>query len=128
METYGAKTFPFKINLNRNYNDIIRTHELSGLQSIMKPGNEYTMVLNISSTCLNGIEIGFAGKGGWFKTDVPAKANNALLTVTDTWEDVRNTRFENRQICNRFRLYSFTIHQIQLFEGSRNCIATENGL
>ena len=94
----------------------------------MKPGNEYTMVLNISSTCPKDIEIGFAGKGGWFKTDVPANSNNVLLTVTDTWEDERNTRFENRQICNRFRLYSFTIHQIQLFEGSRNCIATENGL
>ena len=127
-ETYATKTFPFKINLNQNFNDIIRTNELSRLQSIMKPGNEYTMVLNISSPCPNDIEIGFSGKGGWFKTDVPANSNNVLLTVTDTWEDERNTRFENRQICSRSRLYSFTIHQIQLFEGSRNCIATENGL
>ena len=128
METYVAKAFPFKVNLNRNFNDIIRTNELSRIQSIIKPGNEYTMVLNISSTCPIDIKIGFAGKGGWFITDVPANSDDVLLTVTDTWEDYRTTRFENREICSRDKLYSFTIYQIQLFEGSRNCIATENGL
>ena len=86
------------------------------------------MVLNISSTCPIDIEIGFALKGGWFKTDVPANSNHFLLTITDTWEDEPKTRFENRMICSTNKRSSLTIHQVQLFEGSKICIPTEHGL
>ena len=82
-------------------------------------GQKYTLVLKVSSTCSNDIEVGFAGLGGWFKTNVPANSKEAMITITDTWKNVPNTAFENRMTC---RGKSITIHQIQLVKGSKNCL------
>ena len=102
------------------------------LQSFIKPGTEYTMVLTVSSTCPMNIEIGFSGKGGWFKTNIPANSNNVQITVTDTWEDVPNASLDNRITCGNIETYfRITIHQIQLFKGSwvkGNCVPSENGM
>ena len=130
--TYVTKPFPFTSYLNKNYEDIYGASEISMLQSFIKPGTEYTMVLTVSSTCPMNIEIGFSGKGGWFKTNIPANSNNVQITVTDTWEDVPNTRFENRMTCGTIDTYfRIIIHKIQLFKGSwinGNCVPSENGM
>ena len=76
------------------------------------------MILQVSSTCYNDVEVGFAGLGGWFKVDVPANSKSSQITVTDTWKNVPDTAFENRKTCGG---KTITIHQIQLVKGSENC-------
>ena len=119
-------------SLNTAFGQIYEFYEISMLQSFMKPGAEYTMVLTVSSTCPIDIEIGFSGKDGWFKTNIPANSNNVQVTVTDTWEDVPKARLENRMTCGKFKTYlKITFHKIQLFKGSwvkGNCVSSENGM
>ena len=86
-------------------------------------GQKYTLVLKVSSTCSNDIEVGFGGLGGWFKKNIPANSKDAVITITDTWKNVPNTAFENRMTCWG---KSITIHQIQLVKGSKNCL-NDNG-
>ena len=109
------------------YNSI----ELKNLLEFTKEGEKYTMVFNISSTCEKDIEIGLSGDGGWFKTNIPANSNNALINVTDRWKteptiNYNDPRLENRAKCGDSS--EITIYQIQLF--SVNCLLenVKNGL
>ena len=117
------KKVPATLTLNSNYADFFTTNDLSKLIRSNQVGQKYTLVLKVSSTCSNDIEVGFAGLGGWFKTNVPANSKLAMITITDTWKNVPNTAFENRMTC---RGKSITIHQIQLVKGSNNCLI-DNG-
>ena len=77
------------------------------------------MILTISSTCPEDIEIGFSGDGGWFKTYVPANSTNDLITITDIWKGAEDTRLESRKTCGS---NSLTINKVQLVKGTENCL------
>ena len=77
------------------------------------------MILNVTSTCPNEVEIGFSGLGGWMKSYAPAKAKELLITVTGEWKVTSNIRLETRTICTGS---SLIIHRIQLVKGPANCL------
>lgn len=118
-KAHVVKKGPITLGLHSNWRDFYTNNDVSSLLENTEEGKEYSLVLEVSSTCSKEIELGFSGKGGWFKVSVPKHAKNLQMTVIDTWENVPNTRFENRQTCGS---QTITIHQVQLFEGSRNCL------
>ena len=84
-------------------------------------GETYTMVLQITSTCQNEVEVGFSGHDDWFKSYVPANAKAETITVTSQWKQANepmDPRFESRTACSG---KSIIIHHIQLVKGSENC-------
>ena len=118
-----SKDVPVTLSLNTNYADFFSSNDLSELLKSNQIGQKYTLILKVSSTCSSDIKVGFSGVGGWFKKNVPANSNSAMITITDTWKDVPKTAFENRMTCTG---KSITIHQIQLVKGSENCL-TDGG-
>ena len=105
--------------MTEEYEDIYTNNDLSALLKNTVVGEMYTMILTISSTCPEDIEIGFSGDGGWFKTYVPANSTNDLITITDIWKGTEHTRLESRQTCG---LNNLTIHHVQLVKGTENCL------
>ena len=84
------------------------------------------MILNVSSTCPNAVEIGFSEFGGFLKLNVPANASNKILKITGKWKvtaAMGGTALENRGTCGES---SITIHEIQLFKGSAGCKRRKN--
>ena len=122
---YVSKTAPVTKSLSSNYGDLFTFNDLSKLYDNLKAGEEYTMVIKVSSTCTSDVEIGLSGFGGWFKTDVPANAKNLIITVTDTWKEVGNYKaaFENRNACSG---KTITIHQINLVKESEDCLDSDD--
>lgn len=104
--------------MTEQYEDIYTNNDLTKLLKNTMAGKEYTMVLKVSSTCPEDLEIGFSGDGGWFKVNIPANSTNEEITVTDVWKDVENTRLESRQTCGSNNL---EIKQIQL-HNTKNCL------
>ena len=113
------KKRPIDVVLTEEYEDIYTNNDLSVLLKNTVVGEMYTMVLQVSSTCPEDVEIGFSGDGGWFKTYVPANSSNHLITITDIWKGAEDTRLESRQTCG---LNNLTIHQVQLVKGTENCL------
>ena len=105
--------------MTEEYEDIYTNNDLSALLKNTVVGEMYTMILTISSTCPEDIEIGFSGDGGWFKTYVPANSTNDLITITDIWKGAKHTRLESRNTCSSNNL---TIHKVQLVKGTENCL------
>ena len=105
--------------MTEEYEDIYTSNDLSALLKNTVVGEIYTMILTISSTCPEDIEIGFSGDGGWFKTYVPANSTNDLITITDIWKGAEHTRLESRKTCGSNNL---TIHKVQLVKGTVNCL------
>ena len=110
-----------KVTLNGNYQDFFTNNDLGVLLGQVELGHKYTMLLTVSSTCNNAVEIGFAGQGGFLKVNVPGNVSNKVLKITGEWKvtpAIGNTALENRATCGT---HSITIHKIQLFKGSATC-------
>ena len=108
-----------KVTLNWNYQDFFTNNDLGALLRQVELGREYTMLLNVSSTCSKSVEIGFAGKGGFLKVNVPGDVSNKLLKTTGEWKvtpAIGTTALENRATCGYTWSY-ITIHKIMLFKG-----------
>ena len=118
---FVSKKGPITMTLNDNFNDFYGPNDLSTLLQNTVIGRTYTMVLRVTSTCPTDVEIGLSGHGGWFTTNVPAYAKDAIITVTDVWKgnEITSSRLENRMTCGSS---SITIGQIQLVKGPEDCL------
>ena len=63
-------------------------------------GETYTMVLQITSTCQNEVEIAFSGHDDWFKSYVPANAKAETI----------------KHFPIRFRLSIIRFNQFEIFD------------
>ena len=112
-------TRPRRVLLDEQFQELFGLRDLSTLITKTISGKPYTMILNVTSTCPNEVEIGFSGLGGWMKSYAPAKAKELLITVTGEWKVTSNIRLESRTICTGS---SLIIHRIQLVKGPANCL------
>ena len=124
---YVSKKGPITVSLDKQFQELFSLNDLSKLITNTIVGETYTMVLEVTSTCQNEVEIGFSGHGGWLKAYAPANAKATTITATSEWKEadlkVQGHRFESRTVC---RGKSLTIHHIQLVKGSENCFEDGN--
>ena len=105
--------------LDAKFKEIFGLTDLSTLKTKTIAGEPYTMILSVTSTCSNEVEIGFSDHGGWLKSYAPANAKELSITVTGEWKVTDNIRLESRTICSGS---SLIIHRIQLVKGPANCL------
>ena len=110
---------PVKIALTKKFQAFYTNDDLSALLKYAITGEIYTMVLRVSSTCPNDVTIGFSGRNGSFKVEVPANSKNERIAVTDTWDGIKSTRLENRMTCG---LNNVTIHHVRLIKATEDCL------
>ena len=79
------------------------------------------MVLQVTSTCPNKVEIGFSGHDGWFKSYAPDNAKASTITVTSEWKEANEPNDPRLEIRTKCSGESLTIHHIQLVRASENC-------
>ena len=117
--TYVHKRGSITIDLSETWSPIYTKTDLSTLLNNTKVGEIYTMVLQVSSECLQDVGIGLSGEDGWFKTNVPANSKNKVIVITDIWKGITGTTLETRSSCASKNL---TIHEIELFKGKNRCL------
>ena len=127
----GPITIPFEKRREKDWKAIIYdTKDLSTLLDSIKVGQNYTMVLRVSSTCDKDVVVGFTGHGkGWFKSTITENSKNFNITTTTTWTEKSYGSYKGIDSIKFAILPSsackygtITIHKIFFMKGSENCL------